>query len=77
MTWEPFIAGAIFGGALMLVALSIVMSGKEPTRCGECIHSRIERHNGGEELVCWVRGSHGERVDGAHYCAKGARWEDE
>ena len=39
--------------------------------CGQCKHSRTERHTGDEQLVCWVRGTHGEAVPGDGYCFKG------
>ena len=40
-------------------------------RCGQCKHSRTERHKGDEELVCWVRVTYGEAVPGDGYCFKG------
>lgn len=40
-------------------------------RCRDCRHSRTERHKGDEELVCWVRGTHGEVVPEDGYCFKG------
>lgn len=39
--------------------------------CGQCKHSRTERHTGDEQLVCWVRGTHGEVVPDDGYCFKG------
>lgn len=40
-------------------------------RCGDCVHSRIEKHTGDDKLTCWIRKSHGEVVDARHFCAKG------
>jgi len=43
----------------------------ENVTCGQCRHSRTERHTGDEQLVCWVRGTHGEAVPEDGYCFKG------
>ena len=43
----------------------------ENVTCGQCRHSRTERHKGDEELVCWVRVTYGEVVPDDGYCFKG------
>ena len=43
----------------------------ENVTCGQCRHSRTERHKGDEELVCWVRVTYGEVVPEDGYCFKG------
>ena len=52
---------------------------KEPiVRCEDCAKSRVERHKGDPERVCWKRESHGEVVPDMGFCHDGvARGEDE
>ena len=47
-------------------------------RCRDCAKSRVERHKGDPERVCWKRKSHGEAVPDEGYCHDGvARREGE
>ena len=39
-------------------------------RCADCGRSRTELHSGDEALVCWLRESHGEKVDPDHHCGR-------
>lgn len=36
--------------------------------CGNCSHSRIERHTGDEQRVCWVHEAFGLVVADGHFC---------
>ena len=36
--------------------------------CGSCGHSRIERHTGDEQRVCWVHKAFGLVVADDHFC---------
>ena len=64
----------VIGGCMGFAAASILTAGK-PTyttvaiRCRDCVHSRIEKHTGDSELVCWRHGTHGEIVKPSDFCS--------
>ncbi|MBR2804204.1 MAG: hypothetical protein IKE20_03540 [Eggerthellaceae bacterium] len=64
----------VIGGCMGFAAASILSAEKPtysltPTRCRDCVHSRIEKHTGDSELVCWRHGTHGEIVKPTDFCS--------
>lgn len=51
-----------------LTMRNMQQSGDESRTCESCDHSRIERHTGDEQRVCWVHKAFGLIVADGHFC---------